>query len=113
MNDHNVTAEQASRMIASEPEIVLLDVRTEAEYSGELGHLKNAILIPVQDLETRMEELEPYRGKKILAYCRTGRRSQTAGIRRLLPGTFQPAQLPGQFGDGLGALVASCSHERP
>lgn len=78
MDDHNVTAEQASEMITADQDIVLLDVRTEGEYVGELGHLKNAILIPVQELESRMTELEPYRGKKILAYCRTGRRSLVA-----------------------------------
>jgi rhodanese-related sulfurtransferase len=78
MNDHNVSAEQASTMITTDTNLVILDVRTPEEYSGELGHLKNSILIPVQELESRISELEQYRGKKILTYCRTGRRSLTA-----------------------------------
>jgi rhodanese-related sulfurtransferase len=78
MDDTNITPEQASRMITADTGIVLLDVRTPAEFNGELGHLKNAVLIPVQDLESRIGEVEQYRGKKILAYCRTGRRSLTA-----------------------------------
>lgn len=78
MDDQNVTTEQALEMIRADTNIVLLDVRTPEEYAGELGHLKNSILIPVQELESRMPEIEQYRDKKILAYCRTGRRSRTA-----------------------------------
>lgn len=78
MDQHNITTEEASQMIEADSNIVLLDVRTPGEYAGELGHLRGALLIPVQELESRISELEQYRGKKILAYCRTGRRSLTA-----------------------------------
>jgi len=78
MDEHNLNAEKASQMITNDSNLVLLDVRTPQEYTGELGHLKNSVLIPVQELESRLSELEQYRGKKILAYCRTGRRSLTA-----------------------------------
>ena len=37
--------------------VVLLDVRTVEEYRSETGHLKGAILIPVQELEQRAVEL--------------------------------------------------------
>lgn len=56
----------------------LLDVRTQEEHEGELGHLPNSLLIPVQELANRMKELEVFRGKTILAYCRTGNRSGKA-----------------------------------
>ncbi len=72
-----VSVEQTQSLMASE-EYVVLDVRTTQEFDGELGHLPGAVLIPVQELEQRISELEQYKGKKIIAYCRTGNRSGKA-----------------------------------
>lgn len=47
-------------------DVVVLDVRPEAEYVG--GHLPGAIHIPVEELADRMTELP--RDKEIVAYCR-------------------------------------------
>ncbi len=55
---------------------VLLDVRTHAEFNN--GHLKNAILIPVQELQKRVGELSEYKHSDILIYCATGNRSTVA-----------------------------------
>ncbi len=58
--------------------VLLLDVRTPEEFNAELGHVVNSILIPVQELERRLGELEPYKGKTIIAICRSGNRSGKA-----------------------------------
>ena len=55
---------------------LILDVRTEAEYNR--GHLENAVLIPVQQLQTRLNELLSYKDQDILVYCATGNRSTVA-----------------------------------
>ena len=55
---------------------LLLDVRQPEEY--EAGHIAGAMLIPLGELEARQEELE--RDKKIITYCRSGRRSMAAAI---------------------------------
>ena len=61
--------------------VFLLDVRTREEYNNELGHVEHAVLIPVDELEPRLEELEPHKGKPIIAICRSGIRSgRAAGI---------------------------------
>lgn len=73
-----VSVDEARKIIAEDSTVLILDVRTSEEYSGELGHIDHALLIPVQELETRIGELEVYKGKMILAVCRTGRRSGTA-----------------------------------
>jgi len=57
---------------------VILDVRTPEEFTGPLGHLKGARLIPVQELERRISELEADKDKKILVVCRSGGRSAKA-----------------------------------
>jgi rhodanese-related sulfurtransferase len=70
-----MSTQEADSLIQEDSTVVLLDVRTEGEFSGPLGHLRGAILIPVQELEERVGELEQFRGRTIIAYCRTGNRS--------------------------------------
>ena len=77
-----VTPVEAKELLAHDTSIVVLDVRTQKEFSGETGHLAGALLIPIQELDKRVAELDPYKSKTILAYCRTGHRSGQA--QRLL-----------------------------
>lgn len=55
---------------------VFLDVRTPAEFGD--GHVDGALLIPVDELEARIGELDALRDERIVLYCRTGRRSGIA-----------------------------------
>jgi rhodanese-related sulfurtransferase/rubrerythrin len=57
-------------------EFLLLDVRQPEEY--EDGHIPGAMFIPLGELEDRQAELE--RDKKIITYCRSGRRGMAAAI---------------------------------
>ena len=54
---------------------IVLDVRTEEEYFGPLGHTNGAILIPIVQLENRLSELEIYKNDTIYVVCRSGNRS--------------------------------------
>jgi rhodanese-related sulfurtransferase len=54
---------------------IVLDVRTEEEYYGPLGHIDGAILIPINELENRLIELDKYRDNTIYVVCRSGNRS--------------------------------------
>lgn len=65
-------------MTLQDSTVFLLDVRTPEEYNNELGHVEGTMLIPVQELEQRLNELEPYKGKTIIAICRSGYRSSKA-----------------------------------
>ncbi|HET6272212.1 MAG TPA: rhodanese-like domain-containing protein [Bacteroidota bacterium] len=75
---HIISTKETRALTEEKSDVVLLDVRTAEEYNSNTGHLKNAILIPVQELEQRVGELEKYKNQTIIAYCRTGRRSGTA-----------------------------------
>lgn len=56
---------------------VLIDVRTPEEYAE--GHIQGAKLIPVQELQTRLNEIP--KDKQVYVYCRSGKRSaKAAGI---------------------------------
>jgi rhodanese-related sulfurtransferase len=72
----SITAEDVQKKIAAKENILLLDVRTEEEFSE--GHLANATLIPLQELNERTNELEQFKEKEIIVYCRSGNRSKTA-----------------------------------
>ena len=68
--------------LLNEKDVVFLDVRTPAEFNGtandKFGAIKNAINIPVQELEKRMNELEKYKDKEIVVYCSHSHRSPRA-----------------------------------
>ena len=74
----NVTVNIAYDMITNGalPELVVLDVRYQCEY--DIGHLDNAVLIPYDELETRIGEFVEHRNHEIIVYCRSGYRSQIA-----------------------------------
>lgn len=74
-----ITPDEVKERLEKGDDLVILDVRTKEEYESETGHLEGAILIPVQELETRYHELDSLKDKEIVAYCRTGRRSARAG----------------------------------
>ena len=70
-----VSAEEARKVIQTFSPLIL-DVRTPREFQG--GHLENVRLIPVQQLQARADELDPYKDEPILIYCATGNRSTVA-----------------------------------
>ena len=70
----DVTLEEASNLIGDKPDLVILDVRTQAEYDE--GHIEGAILIPNTEISDRLDELDD--NDELLVYCRTGNRSSQA-----------------------------------
>lgn len=76
-----ITAKEAKARMDSGDEIIIVDVRTEAEY--ELEHIANAILIPNETIVETKPALLPDLNAEILVYCRSGNRSAQA-TRKLL-----------------------------
>lgn len=75
----DVSVEKAMELIQDKPSMVILDVRTRSEFDD--GHIEGAINIPVNELQSRLGELDM--DDETLVYCRTGNRSSTAvGILR-------------------------------
>lgn len=75
---NSISVEELKSKMQNDSSIVTLDVRNPEELSGPLGKLNNVINIPVQELESRLNELEKYRNSEIEVICRTGRRSGIA-----------------------------------
>lgn len=74
-NVQQLDTNQAVRLM-NDTDVVVLDVRENNEYST--GHIQDAVHIPMASLGKRMNELEKYKDKNILAYCRSGNRSNQA-----------------------------------
>ena len=70
-----LTAKEAETFI-KERNPFILDVRTHREY--KLGHIKNSKLIPVQVLQSQLDQLDIYKNGPVLIYCATGNRSTVA-----------------------------------
>jgi len=70
-----ISSEEAKKIIANE-EVIILDVRTKDEYDS--GHIENAVLLPVADIDTKAFGVFTNKDDKILVYCRSGNRSATA-----------------------------------
>ncbi len=74
----SITADKAAQLLRRDTAVVLLDVRTVDEWNSPTGHLKNAILIPLQDLHDQINKLNAFRDRLIIVYCRSGNRSGRA-----------------------------------
>ncbi|NLN98221.1 MAG: rhodanese-like domain-containing protein [Eubacteriaceae bacterium] len=60
------------------PDVYLLDVRTEAEYRQ--CHLEGSLLLPVDELKERAYQELPNKKTPVLLYCRSGNRSAQAAV---------------------------------
>jgi rhodanese-related sulfurtransferase len=73
--------------------IQVLDVREPDEFTGPLGHIRGAKLIPLGELSGRISELA--KDKPIVAVCRAGGRSAQATLILQQAGFDKIANLPG------------------
>ncbi len=74
---------EACTLIANNPNLLLLDVRSPGEYadttrfiSSRIGRLKGAINISIDSVEKHFKDLKAYKDKTILVYCSHSQRSR-------------------------------------
>ncbi|MBA3581087.1 MAG: rhodanese-like domain-containing protein [Gammaproteobacteria bacterium] len=60
---------------AAQP-VIIIDVRTATEYAA--GHIDNAVNIPFDEIDKRIQEVTKDKNATIVLYCRSGRRSGIA-----------------------------------
>ena len=73
--------------------VQVLDVREPEEFTGPLGRIPGAVLIPLGELAERAHELK--KDQPIVAVCRAGGRSAQATIILQQAGFTKVANLPG------------------
>jgi rhodanese-related sulfurtransferase len=80
-NPRDISVQQAYAMIKHQSRrnpVLVLDVRNQSEY--DLGHLYDSVLIPLYELDDRINELtaQMSMNAKIIVYCQAGSRSAIA-----------------------------------
>ena len=92
--DSTMTVEELRRLMKSDSTLVILDVRTPGELVGSLGKIESVINIPINELQSRVNELAKYKDKEIAVICRSGNRSNT-GTRFLRANGFNAKNVLG------------------
>ena len=79
--EESVPPDQLAGLLAQPNAPLLLDVRTPEEFAQ--GHIPGALLVPVQELESHLAELAPFKERGVVTYCeRGGRASRASEILR-------------------------------
>ncbi len=71
-----ITADELRAKLEAGEDVLVLDVRQPEEHAEEA--IPNSMLIPLGELEDRIDELEAYKDRPIVVYCRSGARSANA-----------------------------------
>ena len=71
----------------------IIDVRGPDEFSGPLGRIRGAVLVPLPDLSSRFPELS--RERPVVTVCRSGARSAQAVVMLQKAGFADVANLSG------------------
>lgn len=88
-----ITVVELARMIAVGEDVMLLDVRQPWE--NETAQLPRSTLIPLGELEERVDEVAPPPGTLVVAYCHHGVRSLGAAAFLEQSGIHAVASLAG------------------
>jgi rhodanese-related sulfurtransferase len=104
----DISGEEFKKMILNEPEkLEIIDVREPGEY--EIIHLRNSKLIPMGELEKKLDQIDW--NKDVIFLCRSGSRSRLMAslvsssvnkeIKNLKYGIFECFQDPEKCGGSL------------
>jgi sulfur dioxygenase len=86
-----ITADALKQLQASDA--LLVDVREQDEYRGELGHIPGSILVPLSTLETAANAWP--KDRSVVLICRSGGRSGKAALQLAAAGFKRVASLHG------------------
>ena len=72
----NINAQEAKKIMDTQENYIILDVRTREEFDEK--HIPGAVLIPDYEIADKAEKILTDKEQLILVYCRSGRRSKLA-----------------------------------
>lgn len=71
-----ISPDEAMKIISSEEECIMLDVRSTEEYIS--GHIEGAVSLPIENINNLSAVIIPNKDKVVIVYCGSGVRSETA-----------------------------------
>jgi rhodanese-related sulfurtransferase len=111
----NLTLTEAFTMM-KDPNVIILDVRSSGEFNNtsdmaemNIGRIKGAINVPVDDISDNLDKLEKYKDKKIVVYCSHAQRSVVASKKLSANGFKHVYNMLG----GLTTVKAASDEELP
>lgn len=75
---HSIATVDLKRRLDAGEDLLILDVRDRADYSGKGGHIPGAKNIPLPEVQSRIGELEAWRQHPLAVVCRTNKMSGKA-----------------------------------
>jgi rhodanese-related sulfurtransferase len=76
--EREISPTQVQSWLANQRPFVWLDCREQPEY--DWVHLPDSLFLPMSELVSRVEELQPYRKATLVVYCHHGVRSLQVAI---------------------------------
>jgi len=67
-----ITVDDLFDRVNSDQPPLLIDVRSPEEFNGGYGHIQNARSIDILELESKFEDLQPFKEKEIVTMCPGG-----------------------------------------
>ncbi len=95
------TYDELVKLIEEDKNLKIIDVRGASEYNG--GHIPNAINIPLNIIDMKIDDYKINKDDKIVVYCLSGGRSNMA-MQALKRKGYTDVQNFGGVGNWQGAL---------
>ena len=73
---NSMSSTEAYELISSDSDVIVLDVRSEAEFLT--GHIEGSILLPIDEIEDLANDVLLNQDSTILVLCQSGNRSRIA-----------------------------------
>jgi uncharacterized membrane protein YdjX (TVP38/TMEM64 family)/rhodanese-related sulfurtransferase len=73
-----VEADELKQRLDRGEAVTVIDVRGFDEFTGPLGHIANAVNLPLGELPSRLTEINAHRDRPVVLVCRTDKRSAAA-----------------------------------
>jgi rhodanese-related sulfurtransferase len=71
-----ITVDELFKRVNSDQPPLMIDIRSAEEFNGtgmsKYGHIPNARSIDILELDSNLEDLEPFKGKEIVTMCQGG-----------------------------------------
>jgi len=74
------------RILRGKVPVLILDVRTETDFKGPLGHIEGAYHVPKAELNKRLKELVPFTQSEVVTVSRSGDTSMDVAATLLAKG---------------------------
>ena len=88
-----ITMQEAAQLMKTEQNYILLDVRSDMEYSA--GHIPGAVLLPNETIGSDPIPQLPAQNQLIMVYCRSGNRSKQAAEKLVRLGYTNVVEIGG------------------